>query len=57
MFENMAKQMIQQKQLRSNASFEEELDMEKRKLKMSLEVTKKSSKLDAQSDEGKEKAL
>lgn len=54
MFENMAKQMIQQKQLRSNASFEEELDMEKGK--MSLEVTKKSSKLDAQSDEGKEKA-
>lgn len=31
MFENMAKQMIQQKQLWSNASFEEELDMEKRK--------------------------
>lgn len=31
MFENMAKQMIQQKQLRSNTSFEEELDMEKRK--------------------------
>lgn len=31
MFENMAKQMIQQKQLWSNASFEEELDMERRK--------------------------
>lgn len=31
MFENMAEQMIQKKQLRSNKSFEEELDMEKRK--------------------------
>lgn len=55
MFENMAKQMIQQKQLWSNASFEEELDMEKRKDEF-RSYQKKSSKLDAQSDEGKEKA-
>lgn len=46
MFENMAKQMIQHKQLQSNASFEEELDIW-RNVKISLEVAKKSSKLDA----------
>lgn len=55
MFENMAEQMIQKKQLRSNKSFEEELDMEKRKDDISRgnEVTKKSSKLDVQATKTK----
>lgn len=55
MFENMAEQMIQKKQLRSNKSFEEELDMEKQKDDISRgnEVTKKSSKLDVQATKTK----
>lgn len=55
MFENMAEPMIKKKQLRSNNSFEEELDMEKRKddLSRGNEVTKKSSKLDVQATKTK----
>lgn len=51
--------MIQKKQLRSNKSFKEEIDMEKLKNCLSRvnEVTKKSSKVDVQSTKTKKSSM
>lgn len=55
MFENLAEQMIQKKQLRTNKNLEEDLAMEKRKVEFSRakEVTEKSLKLDVQATKTK----
>lgn len=55
MFENLAEQIIQKKQLPTNKHLEEDLDMEKRKVEFSRgnEVTEKSLKLDVQATKTK----